>query len=294
LQSIRAQTRPCDSIIVVDNASTDDTRAMLQQHWSDTVTVHTLPKNVGASGGFNRALHLSYRTGADFIWLMDDDVIPEPDALEGLLKASERLDAEGVQPGFLVSTVTTQDGLATNVPDIDYRANPIGYKDWASYLHLSLVPVTRATFVSILLPRATIARHGLPISSMFIWADDTEYTLRVTATQKAFVVGGSRVVHLRAMSGVPDIFHESNPRRIEYHKYSVRNHLYVAKRHRGRRAALRYAGEQIAVALKLCRSGMFRKAAVVASGLIQGIAFSPAVEAADSGGPYEVAAPSDA
>lgn len=281
LSAIEAQTRACDEVVVVDNASTDDTQTVLRESWSGKVSVHTLPQNKGASGGFNAAVRVAYQTGADFVWLMDDDVIPEPGALAALLDAADALRGRGVEPAFLVSRAVTTDGLSTNVPDIDWSRNRAGYQEWAAHLDLGLVAVTRATFVSILIPRETIATYGLPIASMFIWADDTEYTLRITAERKAYIVGGSKVTHLRAISGAPNIFHEDNPRRIEYHRYSVRNHLYVARKYRGRRATVRYIRDQAVLALRLCRAGKFRKAGVVISGLVQGVRFSPSVEPVD-------------
>ena len=116
---------------------------------------------------------------------------------------------------------------------------------------------------------------------MFIWADDTEYTLRITSERRAFIVGKSRVTHLRALSGAPSLFHEKNPRRIQYHRYGVRNHLFVTRKYFGRRATLRYIKEHLVLIMRLCRAGMFRKAGVVIAGLAQGMRYSPPAEPVD-------------
>ncbi len=53
LKAIADQTYQCDRIIIVDNASTDDTLEVLKSEMQDRVTIVALPKNVGAAGGFN-------------------------------------------------------------------------------------------------------------------------------------------------------------------------------------------------------------------------------------------------
>ncbi|MBU1457977.1 MAG: glycosyltransferase, partial [Gammaproteobacteria bacterium] len=155
LDGIGAQSRPCDAIIVVDNASNDGTEEMLLESDIANLKVYVLSRNTGASGGFSAGFRIAYQQGADFVWMMDDDVIPEPDALEQLLEADQRL-AEHKQPrSFLLSRAFTEAGLLTNVPRIDERTNAIDYENWPALLHLGVVPVRPATYVSILVPRET-------------------------------------------------------------------------------------------------------------------------------------------
>jgi rhamnopyranosyl-N-acetylglucosaminyl-diphospho-decaprenol beta-1,3/1,4-galactofuranosyltransferase len=58
-----------------------------------------------------------------------------------------------------------------------------------------LVPLRSATFVSLLVSREAIDRHGLPHAHYFIWSDDIEYTARVTRRDAAYVVPRSVVKH---------------------------------------------------------------------------------------------------
>src|SRR5437588_9567672 len=82
LAALRTQTHPIDRIIVVDNASTDDTPDVLR----DCEHVR-LDANAGSAGGFAAGLEAAWRTGCGWIWLMDDDVQPAADALELLLRS---------------------------------------------------------------------------------------------------------------------------------------------------------------------------------------------------------------
>jgi rhamnopyranosyl-N-acetylglucosaminyl-diphospho-decaprenol beta-1,3/1,4-galactofuranosyltransferase len=83
LEAVQTQTRPPDSVLLVDNASTDGT---LDRVDSEDVTIIRNSENLGTSGavwiGFYHALDHGY----DWIWILDADSVPEPDALEKLLE----------------------------------------------------------------------------------------------------------------------------------------------------------------------------------------------------------------
>ncbi|MEL7168107.1 MAG: glycosyltransferase [Bacteroidota bacterium] len=89
LAGLAAQTHALDHVLVVDNASTDDTAAFLAaQH--PAVEHLRLDRNTGSAGGFHAGLaHAQHAVHEgrpfDFVWVMDDDVVPEPDCLAFLL-----------------------------------------------------------------------------------------------------------------------------------------------------------------------------------------------------------------
>lgn len=282
LEGISAQSRPCDGIIVVDNASGDGTLEMLLQLQLPTLRVYELSRNTGASGGFSAGFRIAYQLGADRIWMMDDDVIPEPDALQRLLDAGETLDAQGQPHSFLLSTAYTDDGLLTNVPQVDTRTNAIDYENWPALLRFGLVPVRPATYVSILVPRLSLQRHGLPLAPMFMWGDDTEFTLRISQEKPGYLVAASRVLHLRRVSGSIDIHRETDPQRIALHRHFIRNELFIARRyHRWRRVPL-LAFSRLRLVMRLLWRGQSVKARMVFAGLLEAWKFSPEVEAADA------------
>ena len=79
LERLRAQSRPLDAILVVNNASTDDTAAMVRREFPG-VTLLDLPENGGGAGGFHAGMKHAFEEGFEWLWLMDDDVLPAPDA----------------------------------------------------------------------------------------------------------------------------------------------------------------------------------------------------------------------
>lgn len=282
LDGISTQSRPCDGIIVVDNASNDGTEEMLLESQLPNLKVFVLSRNTGASGGFSAGFRLAYQMGADFVWMMDDDVIPEPDALEKLLEADSQLAAREQPRSFLISRAYTESGELTNVPQVDVRPNGIAYENWPAMLDLGLVPVRPATYVSILVPRASLTRYGLPLAPMFMWGDDTEYTLRITQDAPGYIVGASRVLHLRQVSGALDIMREQSPARIALHKHLVRNELYIARRYSRTRRVLRLALARLLFVARLFAKGQHGKARIVFAGLRESLSFNPSPESADA------------
>ena len=89
LAALDRQSRPLDRTLVVDNASSDGTPEMLRAECSK-LDLLALPTNEGGAGGFHEGMKRAYLAGAQWLWLMDDDTIPRPDALAELLAGAER------------------------------------------------------------------------------------------------------------------------------------------------------------------------------------------------------------
>lgn len=279
LASLKAQTVRVTSIVVIDNGGWDGTREMLAAMDDDQLLVTSLDKNTGAAGGFNLGTRLAYETGADFVWAMDDDVFPDPDALEHLLSARDQLESAGRRFPFLVSTARATNGHLTEVPDIDRRPNILGFPDWAVLLEHGIVPVRGATFASILIPRATLRDHGLPIAEMFIFGEDRDFTIRVTEDQPGFLVARSKVLHARKLEGALDTRTEVDPVRLKYHYFLHRNTTATILRYDPLSRKILHFWRQFAMLTNLLIRGRFEGARMVVSGTLAGLRFRPTPEA---------------
>ena len=282
LAAVYAQTRPCDGVIVVDNASEDGTRQMLNESAYPGLKAYVLSANIGAAGGFNAGFRLAYQNGADFVWMMDDDVFPEPDALQRLLDADEFLAQKGVEHSYLLSTAYTEHSQVTNTPEVSQLTNEVGYGNWPALVEHGLIPIQRATFVSILVPRPVLTRHGLPIASMFIWGEDYEYTLRISRKRPGFLVGNSRVQHVRQKSGAQNLLKEENPSRLKFHRHHVRNNIFIARKYFSTRKLLGVIWFSLKTLSKLLRRAELAKSKVLVHGMIEGLSFYPAEESVNS------------
>jgi len=193
LDSILAQTRSVDRLIVVDNASTDSTPELLSVYADDPrVEVLRLDSNTGGAGGFAAGMERAYERGADWVWIMDDDCYTGEAALEKLLAGHADAEKElGRFVPYSCSLVRYTDG------SICEMNNPGTTWDWGRLIAKgqNSVLVTNCSFVSVLIPRRSIAKYGLPLVEYFIWFDDMEYTLRISAEGPGIQVLDSIATH---------------------------------------------------------------------------------------------------
>lgn len=175
-------------VVVVDNASTDDTPSVLVDY-DDRVTVLRLPTNTGGAGGFHDGLAWALQHGSEWVWLMDDDTIARADCVERLLAAADR-------------SQVSVDVLASRVEWLDGRRHPMNggvlddrFEQAYSAAALGGIALRGASFVSVMISRRAAVRHGLPMKDYFIWVDDVEYTMRITREGLGVLVPESVAVH---------------------------------------------------------------------------------------------------
>lgn len=91
IASVLAQRHPVDGIVLVDNASTDST---LDREFPSLLTVIRHSVNTGTCGSVHTGFRFAIENGYDWIWVLDADSRPAPDALEKLIELYESLPAK--------------------------------------------------------------------------------------------------------------------------------------------------------------------------------------------------------
>src|SRR5258708_30897142 len=86
LEAVRGQTRPCERVFIIDNASTDGTPELLADEGllDGSIEYVRLPVNTGSAGGFHEGMRRAYEAGYDWLWLLDDGGRTAPHRLEAL------------------------------------------------------------------------------------------------------------------------------------------------------------------------------------------------------------------
>lgn len=217
---LEQQGASCD-VLVVDNASTDGTRQAVESLTDPRIHYQNTGENLGGAGGFNFGMRWAVEAGYDYVWIMDDDTLPQPEALAQLWAAHLRLN--GVY-GWLSSRCLWKDGALC--PMNVQRTTP--YRDLNDDVQGD-VPVQMASFVSLFLKAETIERMGLPLRQFFIWTDDWEYTRRISRTMPCYAVWDSEVVHVMKSKTVVNIATDS-PERIFRYRYFYRNDVCLYRR----------------------------------------------------------------
>jgi len=279
--AILAQTHPIDRLLIVDNGSTDGTRDHLEECGylnHPKVEYFRFEANGGPAFGFNFGFQQALRGAHNWLWVMDDDVIPRSDALERLLTAFDENFKESRSIGFLVSVALAPNGGVMNVPQPDLRLSSTGYADWNHLLEKGLAKIRKATFVSILFPMTTLEDFGLPRKDFFIWGEDIDYTMAVTEHRPGYQVGASKVVHCRASSKPPSIRYESDPKRTKLLFYYYRNQFYLKRRYEKFPYVLgQFVTSAEAIFLSVVKRPFnFSRVRAVVSGVFAGLFFDPA------------------
>ncbi|BBH27258.1 glycosyltransferase family 2 protein [Intestinibaculum porci] len=275
LQAIDAllnQTYRNADILIINNASTDDTEEQLKPYVErgDIIYFNT-GKNLGGAGGFNYGLKTAYEKGYKYFWMMDDDSIAEPDALEKLVKASEFMKGKY---SYLSNYVYWRDGspCKMNAPQIA--------DDWMQDANLSydgLIRIQRATFVGFFTNREIVEKVGLPIKEFFIWSDDTNYCWRCNKIAPGYLVSDAKVEHRIVTNADADIVTDDTDRLSRY-VYAFRNRAYNYRMVGIQSKYKIYVLRKFLQILKHSKNGKWKRIRVMMKGVRQGKHFNPPIE----------------
>lgn len=114
VESLLAQQVPPESLLVIDNASTDDTPAWLGAH--PEIPQIRNGVNLGCGGAWTQGAMQALK--AEWVVLLNNDVIAGPRAIDAMLDAAEREGLQVVSPALLEGD-----------NDYDFAAYAPGYLD---------------------------------------------------------------------------------------------------------------------------------------------------------------------
>lgn len=187
LHCLLNQTRVPDTILVVDNNSSDGTVAYLRsmQASHDCIEIRTLDENLGPAGGFAEGMRWAVEKGFSHLWIMDDDVFPQRECLTLLLRRTK--------PNSIAFPGST-----------DPSGSPVGKWGWSGCLIESRV----------------VEEVGYPDARLFYWIEDTEYLMHRLVDMHGVTrvdVEEAKVIHLSHRPGLLPSW--------QYY-YKVRNTIY--------------------------------------------------------------------
>lgn len=200
LERLACQTYPVKGILVVDNHGSDGTgEALKELLYTDKTEEEILHQfkwrgidtyyyrncvNTGGSGGFAKAFELAKGLTVDYIWAMDDDVLPEEDCLEQLLSA---MDCDHKVAVPCRTDVNFRDSVCvmynlTN-PFI-FRRSDRAHSVYSDQLKGSFTDAYAFPFEGPLFAIDLVRVVGVPDSDYFILYDDSDYARRCLSFTK--------------------------------------------------------------------------------------------------------------
>jgi GT2 family glycosyltransferase len=174
LTSLKKCTYPNLGITVVDNGSTNDSVAKIKIAHPDILLFEN-EKNLGFAGGNNIGIRHALAQGATYVWLLNNDTKPDPDALSALIEkalSNKLIGAVGSVCYFAdrPDTVQVWVGASVNL--------------WIGYFRNSLEPHIDDWFdalygASMLIACTAIKDAGMLDEGFFHFLEETELCLRL-------------------------------------------------------------------------------------------------------------------
>jgi rhamnopyranosyl-N-acetylglucosaminyl-diphospho-decaprenol beta-1,3/1,4-galactofuranosyltransferase len=231
-------------ILVVDNASTDGTGEWLDSEGARVRTLR-LPENRGGAGGFHMGLQAAVDGGADLVWLMDDDGIPEPDCLKILLD-QDGFDFWG--PAVLAEQDPSRLCFPIRLPGRTTVVHRMAEVELAA--RDGVIAEVVIPFNGVLVTRDLVEQIGTPREDFFVWGDDVEYLWRARAAgARTGTVVAARFLHPATDDlGTPMAFgrttYNHTPSDLK-HYCMARNNLVNLRDYRGWPAALAFVAKTV-------------------------------------------------
>jgi hypothetical protein len=203
LRSLARQTIT-HRVYVVDNASTDNTTAMVREQFPDARLIVNA-ENLGFSGANNVGLRAAFADGADGALILNNDTTLAPDALGQLVSATDAHPEAGVlNPVILFARAPHRVWFAgAGINRWTGQMRHRGYNVPYHRVPRRVERIARATGCAMLITRACYdAIHGFD-ERLFLYCEDTEYSLRAHQAGFSILLVPQAIVyhHVSASSG---------------------------------------------------------------------------------------------
>lgn len=215
-------------ILLVDNGSPDGSGPRLRQRFPDVPYLQT-GENLGYAGGNNRGIDWALERGADFVLVINNDTVADPEAVSKLVEAADAdARAGAVSPKILFhdepEKIWFGGGRLSRLRAIGHHCRE-GEMDDRSRPEL----VEKVTFLSgccLLVPAAVLRAVGGFDEDLFAYVEDVDLSLRLSAAGYTLLYQPeARILHhTRSAKATPSPFQivlrDRNRRRVAGRRFN--------------------------------------------------------------------------
>jgi len=221
------------SVIVVDNASTDGSADALEKAYPH-ITVISSSTNTGFAGGNNIGFRYAFQSGFDYLLMLNNDTIVEPDFLSHLVSYMEQHPDTGViQPRI----------------HFEHNKNVLWnsgsyYAKWWGFLYtrrvgqppvaddLKIKQVDWVTGCAFLTRSSLLQQTGLLAENMFMYSEDVDLSFRIAKMGYKLVYHPDALIyHIAGMSNKTAAKGKEGYVHPLVHYYNQRNRIWILKKY---------------------------------------------------------------
>lgn len=221
IKGILDQSCQCD-ILIINNKSTDETQAMLDTINNKCVVSISLDSNVGCPAGISIGLDYAIKNNYKYVWILDDDMIPEKQALEIIMHKANEMNDWGCLSGGVYWI--NGDICKPNIP----KKNIFSFVKTHDY-QKDRVLVQMVSWGSMFIKVDVIKHIGYPIKDYYIYTDDYEYSMRISKEYNIYLIPESRTIHYIKKNRKTSVVKDSSERIYRY-EYLFRNDMEFYRR----------------------------------------------------------------
>jgi GT2 family glycosyltransferase len=232
IESLRRSSFPSRRMIVVDNGSTDGSRAGLRG--VPDIDLVEIEHNVGPARGQNAGVKRALEGPCDYVLLMNNDIVVHEEMVARLVAVAERDPLVGLvgpkmyyfEPADLLwfagGTVSRWRG----------KSKHIGFKQRDAGQHDRLREIDYVGAAAMLVRRAVYEQIGGENPAFFIYFNDTDFCMRAKAAGWKIVYAPDAVLWHKVSAAIVDespyFWAEKNRSRIVFVRTLARRHRLVA------------------------------------------------------------------
>lgn len=216
-------------IVVVDNGSSKDDCSLLKKNFPEIIVLRS-ETNLGFTGGNNLGIEYAMKMNPDYILLLNNDTVVEPNFIEPLLEVFQKNSEAGIaapQINYFTEPkkIWTEGGKISKI-----RGSGFAYSERNDYG--KIMDDKEVSFVSgccMLIKKEVFEKVGVFDDNFFLYVEDADLCYRTTQVGYKIIVSHNSKIYHKVSSSTKE-----NLSLLPTY-YVTRNRLYFSKKNFGSR-----------------------------------------------------------